>query len=447
MAKIKFTAGRVDGYACAKGKDQSFLWDSVAPGLGLRATANGAKAYMFQSKLNGHAIRITIGAPGTWSIPDAQAEARRLKVIIDNGYDPRQVKTEELAAAQAGRDAKELAEQAVTDAAVRDSITLADVWPIYIEDRVTTRENGWSDHHLAAHRKMIQAGGETRTRSPKLTTPGPLASLASLRLVDLTSARIEAWARVETVARPTSARLAMRLLKACLNWCAEHAEYSVLVQANPAKSSKAREILGKPKVKHDLLEKEQLASWFEEVRKIGNPVISAYLQTLLITGARREEIAVLRWTDVDFRWKNMKLSDKIKEFRKVPLTPYVAHLLSLLPRRNEFVFSSLAAEEGYIAEPRIAHNEAVAAAKLPHLTLHGLRRSFATLSEWIEMPAGVAAQIQGHAPVGVREANYIWRPLDLLRLWHNKIEIWILEQAGVDFVPAPAGLRVVGSTA
>ena len=90
----------------------------------------------------------------------------------------------------------------------------------------------------------------------------------------------------------------------------------------------------------------------------------------------------------------MKLADKIEDFRMVPLTPYVAYLLAQLPRRNEWVFSSSASADGRIAEPRYAHNEALKAAGLPHITLHGLRRSFATLSEWVEMPAGIAAQIQ-----------------------------------------------------
>lgn len=75
--------------------------------------------------------------------------------------------------------------------------------------------------------------------------------------------------------------------------------------------------------------------------------------------------------------------------------------------------------------------------------MYGLRRSFATLSEWIEMPAGIAAQIQGHAPSGVRERHYIRRPLDLLRVWHIKIEEWILNEAGIKFEPAKAGLRAV----
>lgn len=58
------------------------------------------------------------------------------------------------------------------------------------------------------------------------------------------------------------------------------------------------------------------------------------------------------------------------------------------------------------------------------LTLYGLRRSFAALSEWIET-AGIVAQIQGHKPSGVREKHYIHRLLDLLRMWHVKIESWI----------------------
>lgn len=439
MAKVNFTAGRVDGFKCETGKSQSFLWDTAAPGLGLRTTANGSKSYIFQAKLKGQAIRVTIGSPATWDIPAAQAEARRLKVIIDNGQDPRQVKADGLAEAQAARDGKEAEKASMQAQQMRESVTLAMVWPKYVTDRSPQ----WGEHHITAHRKIIQAGGEKRTRSKKLTAPGPLASLAAVRLVDLTMERVEAWARVEVATRASSARLAMRLLKACLNWCATHKDYAGIITINAAKSTKARERLGKPKVKRDLLQREQLAAWFAAVRKIRNPVISAYLQCLLLTGSRREEMAALRWDDVDFQWNSLKLNDKIEDFRIVPMTPYVARLLATLPRRNEWVFSSVRAADGKLAEPRIAHNKAVAVAGLPRMTLHGLRRSFATLSEWTETPGGIAAQIQGHAPQGVREQNYIRRPLDLLRMWHVKIEAWMLEQAGIDFVQGAPGLRLV----
>lgn len=460
MSKVKFTAGRVAGHECEAGKSQSFLWSIDAPGLGLRAASSGGKSYIFQAKLQRQAIRITIGDPKTWSIAEAETEARRLKILIDGGQDPRQVKADGLAAGQAARDARAAESAAKQAQQFRESVTLGDVWPVYVADRSPQ----WSVLHSRDHMRIMQAGGEPRKRSPKLTEAGPLASLAGVRLVDLTMERIEAWAKVEATKRPTRARLALRLLKACLFWCAAHKDYAGICNANAAQSKKARESLGKPKKKDDVLQREQLPAWFAAVRQIGNPVISAYLQALLLTGGRREELAALKWDDVDFQWNSLKLHDKIEKFRMVPLTPYVAALLKDLKRQNDtpptvralrrldtkgqewkpskWVFSSPTAASGRLMEPSIAHRKACAVAGLD-VSLHGLRRSFATLSEWTETPAGIAAQIQGHAPQGVREQNYIRRPLDLLRMWHVKIESWILEQAGIDFVPVQAGLKAV----
>lgn len=247
------------------------MWDNAAPGLGLRAVSSGGKAYIFQAKLNGRTMRMTIGAPATWTIDAAQAEARRLKVIIDKGQDPRQVKAEGLAAEQAARDAKAAEAAALRVKQFRESVTLGEVWSEYIIDRAPQ----WSKLHHRDHLRIIQAGGEQRARSPKLTEPGPLASLAEVRLVDITMERIEVWASIEAKTRPTRARLALRLLKACLFWCASHKEYSGISKVNAAHSKKARESLGKSKVKNDVLQREQLASWFAAVRQIGNPVISA----------------------------------------------------------------------------------------------------------------------------------------------------------------------------
>jgi hypothetical protein len=61
------------------------------------------------------------------------------------------------------------------------------------------------------------------------------------------------------------------------------------------------------------------------------------------------------------------------------------------------------------------------------------------------LPAGVVAQIMGHKPSATAEKHYTVRPLDLLRVHHEKIEAWILEQAGIAFVAAaePGKLRSV----
>jgi integrase len=270
------------------------------------------------------------------------------------------------------------------------------------------------------------------------------------------------------------------MLKAFLRWAAAEPDLKGRADPTAASTRKAREAVGKSKVRNDYLQREQLAAWFKHVRAIPNPVISAYLQCLLLTGARREELAALRWEEVNTQWRGLDLKDKIEDRRPVPLTPYVAHLLAGLPRRNGWVFSSTralaldphnakrralrhakagteapegdaatASASGRITAPDIAHRSACAAAGLDGLTLHGLRRSFASLCEWLDIPGGVSAQIQGHAPQGVREQNYIRRPLDLLRVHHERIEAWILKEAGIDFDPAkaatPAGPKLVSA--
>ena len=110
----KLTAGRVSKFECHPDKGQSFLWDSHAPGLAVRATTAGSKAYIFQSRLKtGEAVRLTIGDCRTWALeeardksgdiimPGARQEAARLQAIIDQGGDPRQVRADKAATLQA----------------------------------------------------------------------------------------------------------------------------------------------------------------------------------------------------------------------------------------------------------------------------------------------------------------------------------------------------------
>jgi len=447
MKQENFTAERVTAFKCQSGKQQSIFWDGKTPGLGLRVTAKNAKSYIFQTDLHGKTLRITIGDTRTWGVGAAQKVAARLKAMTDQGIDPRQLLADAIATKEA-----EAAALAIQES--RETITISKAWGEYIE----ATKAAWGELHLRDHNRAMQAGGNKRTRSPKLTTPGALASLATVRLVDLTPELIKEWAKVEGAKRPARARNARTLLSTFLNWCAAHPTYKLIVTSNPAQNKDAKKLLGKAKAKNDALQYEQLTAWFTAVKKIGNPVISAYLQALLLTGARPNELTALKWEDIDFKWKTLTIRDKVEGLRVIPLTPYVAHLLATLPRRNLtvrqiggetkesapniYVFSSNTALSGHLVEPRIAHDKACAEAGLD-VTLHGLRRSFASLCEWVEMPSGIGAQIQGHKPQGVREQHYIRRPLDLLRMWHIKIEAWILEQAGIKFVPVQKGLRVV----
>ena len=470
--RVRLTAGRVEAFSCPADKAQAFLWDTDTPTLMVRVTPTGRKTYVFESRLNGATIRMAIGTVTDWPIEQARLKAQGLKMLVDNGTDPREIEHDRRIAAldmKAAAIAKVEAERAA-------ALTVGEVWAIYLEER----KQHWGDLHYRDHIDKASAGGlrsKRRGAGNQLTKPGPLAALMPLALGELNQSTIEVWAAREGKTRASSARLAWRLLTVFLTWCEQQPKYAALLPAkNPAKTNKAREALGKAKVKKDVLQKGQLKAWFTAVQQLQNPVIAACLQMMLLTGARPGEVLALRWEDINTKWKGISIRDKVEGTREIPATPYLLHLLATLPRRNDYVFGStrtLAMNDknilrrerksavkgkappagailetsatGHISEPNTPHTRACRTAGLDGLTLHGLRRSFKSLTEWLEIPAGVVAQLMGHKPSATAEKHYTVRPLDLLRVHHEKIEAWILEQAGIvfDAKAVPGALRVV----
>lgn len=420
------TAGLIARLRCPEGKAQAFLRDRKSPALRVRVTPSGAKSYVIEAKLDRKTIRSTIGDVRSWTIEAARAEANQLRVQIDGGDDPRELERRR----KAEKIERERAEAA-------RAVLVSDAWATYLEDR----RPRWGDLHYRDHVAKAKAGGDASnrgTRGKGKTVDGPLYPLMGMKLADLTPTAITAWANTESVSRPTATRLSWRLLRGFLNWCAEQPRFANVVPTqNPAKTKAVREAVGKPRVKQDCLQREQLPAWFDAVRKLHNVQHAVYLQTLLLTGARPGEILAIRWHDVNSKWKGLTIRDKVEGAREIPLTPYVASLLESLPRINEWVFASAsrAAEDVStpMSTPHKAHERACTAAGIDGLTLHGLRRSFKSLTEWLEVPAGVVAQLMGHKPSATAEKHYTVRPLDLLRVHHQRIEAWLLDQAQVPF--------------
>jgi integrase len=429
------THGLLERAACPDGLSFALVRDADKKGLRLRITKAGGKHWQFETRIKGKLFTRALGEWPAVSIDAAKVEAHRLRGLTEQGTDPRDSERQQ--------EAVKAAEQA---AAAVQAVTVGELWDTY----TTERRPHWGDRHYRDHLKLCAAGGERFKRGTGTTKPGPLHALTALPLRDLTAPVVEAWAAREGKTRPTSARLAWRCLKAFLGWCAEQPEYApALPSVNPAKTKKSREALGKPGIKQDALLREQLPAWFTAVRQSGNPTISAYLQTLLLTGARPGEIKGLHWSDINTQWRGLTIRDKVEGERVIPLTSYVSQLLHALPRRNEWVFASNQRggdkKAGPIARPSTTLTHIAAVVGNEGLTLHGLRRSFKSLTEWLEIPAGVVAQLMGHKPSATAEKHYTVRPLDLLRVHHEKIETWILEQAEIvfDAKTAPGALRVV----
>ncbi|MNV33166.1 putative prophage CPS-53 integrase [compost metagenome] len=186
-----------------------------------------------------------------------------------------------------------------------------------------------------------------------------------------------------------------------------------------------------------------MPGWWTGVEQLSNRTASVYLRALLLTGARREELAALTWANVDFQWRKLTIADKVETTRTIPLSPYVAQMLATLPRVGPFVFASTG-KAGRITDTRASHAKALQSAAIEGLTIHGLRRSFSLLGEAAGAPAGAIAQVMGHKPSATAE-GYRPRSIDALRPFLEQIETYILSLAGVQFdaKAAPGTLRVV----
>lgn len=110
MARERLTVERIRRFTCPPGQAQAFLWDQDVQRLAVRATANGARAFIYEGKLDRKTIRVTIGKASDWLLSDARAEARRLQTLIDRGIDPREqvrARREEKEAQKAAAEAKQ----------------------------------------------------------------------------------------------------------------------------------------------------------------------------------------------------------------------------------------------------------------------------------------------------------------------------------------------------
>lgn len=87
----KFTKKRLAELACQGERDQQLFWDGACPGLGVRVTPRGAKAFIHEGRVRGTSrkFRLTIGKIEHWSITQARARVHELQRLCDRQIDPR----------------------------------------------------------------------------------------------------------------------------------------------------------------------------------------------------------------------------------------------------------------------------------------------------------------------------------------------------------------------
>ena len=431
--------GLLERATCNDGLPFVLVRDADKKGLRLRVTKAGGKHWQFETRIKGKLFTRALGEWPAVSIDDAKEEAHRLRGLTEKGIDPREGEREQQEAKAAA-----IAKQAAADAAATaQAVTVGDVWPRYLEEGKPKRRDAWKPGYLASLKTMSAAGGMKKKRGEGVTRSGPIYPLLALALGDVTEDALQVWFEREAKASKHQAARALMMFRGFLRWCAARPEYRKLINRDAGKAPAILENLPSNTRRTDAIEAAQLSGWWQGVEQLSNRTASAYLKALLLTGARKEELAGLTWANVDFQWRKLTIADKVEQTRTIPLTPYLTQLLASLRRENTFVFASLS-KAGRISDARSSHTKALKSAGIDSLTIHGLRRSFSLLGESAGAPAGAIAQVMGHKPSATAE-GYRPRSVDALRPYLAQIEAHILEQAGVvfDTKATPGALRVV----
>lgn len=370
---------------------QTFYWDDQQRGLGVRVTA-GSKVFVFQARLNNQSIRITIGDYPTWSVQRAQQQARELMVMVDKGIDPRQAAKKK----------------------VEENVTLTQVFEQFKKER-PLKERTKADYAYYMERYFADWGAKPVNRID--------SAMVIKRYQDLVARAGEAQGSV-----------AMRMLRSVLNF-AKATYGSITLPENPVASLTAKRAWLRNNVRTDHLRTHEIKPFVDALRAWENPVMGAYLEFILLTGARRTEAATLRWKDIDTRAGVLTFKDtKNHTDRLMPITPRIGELLEALKKLKigEYVFATMGKDEKptHISEPRKAVVAANSAAESA-VTVHGLRRTYATVLESLDCPAYPLKALLGHSMKSdVTTAHYTQISVERLRPWAEKYEQFLLKVIG-----------------
>ncbi len=414
---MNFTKPAIEKLECLSDSKPSFYWDSSTSGFGLKVTPNNKKTYIFQGRVGSTTRRITIGNIKDWRLTEAREKAKELAVMCTQGIDPKVEK-----------DKRIKSDQEYLKTEKRKETLFKEAWNIYLEEnKERWRERTYLDHLL------LSKGGFDEIKKFHYK-PQPIFELLEKRLSDLDNNFFSEWLQNNNY-RETTASKAFRLVRAFLNWCEEDDRFQGIAPENAIKSKKVRSKVKPVQARKDCLLREQLDIWFSTVLNSQNKALATFYICCLLTGARKDEFLSLTWQDLDFRWKTIQLKDKVEDNgRIIPMTKYVEKLLRDLKKTSDssYIFSSNISAAGYIVNPYKEFKKICNEIDI-QLTIHGLRRSFKSLAEWVDIPVGVTAQISGHKPSALAEKHYTVRPMDMLRGHLQKYENWVLEQAKISF--------------
>ena len=427
MARVKLTAGRIRDFNCPAEVAQVFLWDVDAPGLAVRATPagkrnpKGTKAYIFQGKLDGKDIRLTIGDTRNWDIDKAQAQARKLGTLIDQGIDPRTEKKSRIAE--------------MRDEVIRNQTTFGDAVKDYVEHKRRAKDNlplkqRTKDDYLGmiASGKLFENGN--------IGQAGALHGLVEKPIYAIDKNDIRKVYDLAIKRGERQAAYSMQVLRAVLNW------HGIKVEGNPLGkdvAGKERIRIPQPKATAKPIPPERIGIWWHAVGQAINPVTRDYLRFLLLTGCRVSEPKNILISDCDMVAGRVTVRDtKNRTDHTILMSHQVAEIVerNLAGKRADATLFSLADGKKTIAS--------VAKRSGTQFSAKDLRSTFASIAEELVSAYTLKRMINHATPGDVTGTHYVTKSDSMLKTGWQAVADFIESQAQKE-VAVDAGVTSIPS--
>lgn len=385
-------------------KGYAIHWDDKTPGLGIRVTVRGAKAFVYERRINGRTRRMTLDRFPRMSVEGARRQAAKLAGVIADRRDP---------VAERQREAAQ-------------RVTLREALEAYLGSR-----------DLKAG-TVADIGHAMKGLKDWMGKP----------VTQITPAMVETRHRKLGQKSKARANLTMRYLRAVLNFAASKwadDEGRPLIAYNPVKRLGATKAWYRVERRRNVIREHELRAWWAAVDALGkDPSLfhgreyRDYYLTLLLTGLRRSEALGLTWDAVDFKSRTLTVTEtKNREAHTLPLPIFLLDLLRERQARSASSYVFAAPDRERISNFRDVTRYIEKRSGL-HVTLHDLRRTFATIAERLDIPAYALKRLLNHKQSGDVTAGYIVADVERLREPMERISDFILKAAGVRSAAAPA---------
>ena len=373
----------------------SITWDSEFKGLGLRTTAHGVKAFIFNYRnARGQQRRMTLGKWPAITATAARMRARDFATQVHLGEDPLEQKQTQ-----------------------RTALTTKRLVDLFAAGYLPSKKRGWE--------------WELYLRRDFLPFVGPNTKAEDLRRRDI----IMLLNQKATTA-PIAANRLLGAVRRLYNWGLEQD----LLETTPCVRLKQP---GVERSRDRVLSEDEIGTFWQQLdsTKYMSKGVQVALRLLLITAQRPGEICAMEWSELDLvkGWWNLpRERTKSDRAHRVPLSGMALDLIRAQPKADRWVFPSVNGQ----ALKRLALSHALRQNRehfgLPRFTPHDLRRTAASHLAAVGVDRFIISRVLNHTDrevTGVYDRyGYDKQKQSALSRWARKLGAIIGKAASADVV-------------